>query len=243
MKSFEERYFELEEYSWWCRARRDAIIRLVKTLKISNNSKILEIGCSSGTLTKVLGSIGFNVYGIDRSKIAINLCKKRGLKNVFAMDGTKTRFGDAEFDAVIASDVLEHIKDERAAMNDWRRILKPRGILIIFVPAFKLLWSEHDENNRHYRRYSKDYLIGILKKSNFNVERASYWNFTLFFQASLVRIFQHIFMKRRKQSFNRLYDISPVANSFLVNLLKLENAYLEKFDFPVGVSIFAIARK
>ena len=243
-KSFEVKYFELEEKSWWCQARRDMIIRLIKSLRTDNNSRILEIGCSGGTLTKLLQQAGFkNVYGIDNSKTAIELCRRKRLKNVFVMDGEKTRFKNNEFDLVIASDILEHIKKDNSALKEWRRILKPNGTLLVFVPAFKFLWSEHDYHNRHYRRYTKKKLIEVLESADFNIERASYWNFTLFFPAGMVRAFQNIFLRKKAQSFSKLYEINPVINSAIVRLLKLENQFLRIINFPAGVSVFAIARK
>lgn len=243
-KSFEVKYFELEENSWWCQSRRDIITKLIKTLDINKGSKILEIGCSSGTLTKSLEQMGFaNVYGIDNSRIAISLCKKRGLKNVFVMDGAKTRFKKEEFDVIIASDILEHIKNSGSALNGWRKIMKPGGILIIFVPAFNFLWSEHDTSNVHYRRYTKNGLVNDLKMADFKIDRISYWNFILFFPASIVRIFQHMFMKRKIQTLQQLYEINPILNKIIISMLKFENWFHKRLNFPVGVSIFAIARK
>lgn len=239
---YELKYHSLEEKHWWFESRRDIIFKLIQ--KMDKNSKILEIGCSGGPLIKFLKQNGFNnIYGIDKSKKAIELCKSNGLKNIFLMDGLKTRFNNEEFDIIIASDILEHIKEDNLALLEWNRILKKGGRLILFVPAFNFLWSEHDEVNKHYKRYSKSMLITLFKKSNFRIEKISYWNFILFFPASLFRIFQHIFLKNKIQKKDQLYKLNNIINKSLIFLLKLENLFLKKLNFPIGVSVFALVTK
>jgi SAM-dependent methyltransferase len=159
------------------------------------------------------------------------------------MDGSKPAFGDGQFDIVIASDVLEHIEDEQKALKEWNRILKPAGKLIVFVPAFKILWSKHDEANHHYRRYSKLDLIRVLEKAQFEIDRSSYWNFILFFPTSLVRLVQRIVSKYGQKSGDQLVELNRVANKILVYLVKTENILLKVLNFPVGISVFATASK
>lgn len=239
-KSYEQKYHKLEETNWWFQARKDIIIKLID--KIDKKSKVLEVGCSGGPLIKSLTNIGCpHVYGIDVSESSIQLCKKRGIKTAFVMDGAKTTFDDETFDIIIASDVLEHIKKDRLALSEWRRILTPGGMLIIFVPAFNFLWSEHDIINKHYKRYSRKDLMHTLQKSGFFIKRSSYWNFFLFFPVTITRIFQQILLKKKGK--DQLYALNPALNNFLLSLLKLENKYLKRFNFPLGVSVFAVAVK
>ena len=180
-KIYEQEYHLLEENYWWFEARRHFIIKLVKKLKLERNSKILEIGCSGGPLIKELNNLGFNnVHGIDISPEAISRCTKRGLRNVQIMDAAATNFKDGEFDLIISSDILEHIKDEEKALGEWERILAPYGNLLVFVPAFEFLWSHHDDVNLHYRRYTRKKLVSSIEPLKLKILKSSYWNFTLF---------------------------------------------------------------
>jgi len=243
-KSYESKYHKLEENHWWFMARRDIILKLIKQLNLKKNSKILEIGCSGGPLIKNLKENQFTeVHGIDISKKAINICKQGGLKNVKVMNGSNMQFQDNEFDLIIASDILEHIKDDISALSEWRRILKPCGRLIIFVPAFNFLWSNHDEINHHYRRYSKSQLKKRLKKAGYHIEYISYWNFSLFFPTALVRTFQNIFRRNTEQKKDQLYKANTFINKIITLLLKCENWLLKLLKFPVGVSVFAVCKK
>ena len=172
-ESYASQYHELEEKYWLFRGRRDIIYKLIKDYK--RDTEILDIGCSIGVLIGSLKGRGFKrLRGIDIDEKAIEICRQKGIIDIRVADAEKTGFKDQQFDIVIASDVLEHIKDEDKALLEWHRILKSGGKLIAFVPAFKFLWSKHDEVNLHYRRYSKSSLIEVLKKNGFSIERSSY---------------------------------------------------------------------
>src|SRR5207253_9325776 len=117
--------------------------------------KILDIGCAGGPLLLDLKNAGFyNLYGVDVSEKAAEVCKQRGLENVYVMDGHNPEFEENSFDVIIASDSLEHLQDDMLALKNWNRLLKPGGELYVFVPAFMYLWSKHDVVNQHFRRYT-----------------------------------------------------------------------------------------
>ncbi len=241
-KDYELKYHRIEENYWWFVAHRDMFLRYLVKFKINRNSKILDIGCSGGHLIKLLQENGYkNTCGIDISERAINLCKRKGIKNVFVMDSAATNFDDRAFDIIIAADVLEHIKDGAKALAEWNRIMKPGGRIILSVPAFDFLWSRHDELNKHYRRYNKPDLADALEKSKFKVIRASYWNFSLFFPAAAFACLRRIC--RTKPINDNLYDFGPIANKLLLLLLRSENLIMEYLGFPFGTSIFALAVK
>ena len=242
-KSYELKYHKLEEDYWWFVGHRDIIYKLINNY--DKNAKILEIGCASGSLLKLLEIKGFkNIYGIDISEEAIKLCKKKGIRNCYVMDAVNMKFKDEEFDLIIAADVLEHIKDHSIALNEWKRVLKKNGKMIVFVPAFKFLWSDHDDINHHYRRYSKGELVKALNDSNFNIIRSSYWNFFLFFPVGLFRILKRSFKIRNKnEKKDQLYELNPFINKIFIGLLKFENSLIMMLNFPIGVSVFVIAKK
>lgn len=240
-KAYEAKYHILEEGHCWFVARRELIVGLLG--KYEKKSKILEIGCSGGPLMLALKKEGFeNACGVDISEDAIRLCHQRGIEKVFQMDGAKLNFKDNEFDVVVASDVLEHLPDKQTVLREWYRVLKPGGCIMIFVPAFRFLWSSLDEQSHHYRRYSKPGLEIALKKSGFKIKRIFYWNFSLFFPTALIRTIPKIFRKSDKE-INYLPQLNPWVNGLLLALLRLENYLIQKINFPIGVSLFSLAEK
>ena len=239
-KRYEYKYHSLEDTNWWFCSRRNIILKFLK--RIPTKSKILDIGCSSGILINLLRSRGYkNTYGIDISRMSVYLSKKKGIKNVYLKRGEKTGFPENKFDIVICSDVLEHIKNEKKAVLEWRRILKMKGKIICFTPAFNFLWSSHDIENMHYRRYSKNRLCSLFKKNGYSIIRSSYWNSLLFFPMLIIHFMNFILSK---SSSDKLYLLNRFSNSIIFNLLKVENTIISKgIDFPFGISVFIIAEK
>ena len=243
-KDYEAKHHVAEENHCWYKARRDILMKLLQ--KYPRNSKILDVGCSGGPLISDLNKIGFNhIHGIDISEEAVNLCQARGLQNIYLSRAEKIDFRDAEFDIVIASDILEHIKDEGIALTEWRRLLKSGGTLIVFVPAFNFLWSSHDEINNHFRRYTSHMLTTALRKAGFMIERSSYWNFFLFFPTFVIRMLKKMTdrLTHKKEKDDQLRTLNPPLDSLVFKMLKLENAVIKNVNIPLGVSVFAVAKK
>jgi SAM-dependent methyltransferase len=225
------KYYTLEDNDWWFISRRDMILKLV--MKFDKNSRVLDIGCSGGATVRLLERYGFNdVRGIDNNLNAVKAAKAGGSKNIFHQDGTKTDFSGGSFDVVIASDVLEHICDDLSALKEWKRILAPHGSLIIFVPAFDLLWRNVDKISGHHRRYSRPVFLNLLQQAGFKVSRYSHWNVLLALPALIEKLLK---MRTNPGSLNRH------TNAFLGKILLMENVLIKKVNSPVGVSIFAVA--
>ena len=152
-KEYEKKYHEVETDNWWFKSRRRYLLDVLKNAP--QDSKILDIGCSSGIFLKDLELQGFkmkNLFGIDISEKAIENCNNNGIQNAFVMDAQKISLTE-KFDFIIASDCLEHLQDDVMAIRNWQELLKTGGVMVVFVPAFQSLWSNHDEVNMHFRRY------------------------------------------------------------------------------------------
>ena len=244
-QAYEQTYHRFESGHWWFLGRRHILRALVAQEGVDRQSRILEIGCSAGLLMKELQADGFGqVKGIDISPDAIALCRSAGL-DAFLMDAQKVELPGETFDIIIASDVLEHLADEDEAVQYWKRLLKPGGLLVIFVPAFMLLWGHHDEANKHHRRYRRQQLVKLLVSSGFKIERSSYWNSLLFGPVAAIRLLRRAWPDQAAP--NGQGDLSEppaVVNRLLASLLKLENLVLRLgINWPFGASVLALARK
>jgi len=241
-QTYESKYHDLEATHPWFLGRRHMIIRLLRGT--DRNQKILEIGCSAGYLLEILKKYSFqNLFGIDISREAVELCRKKGIDQVFQMDAADPKFSNNEFDLIIASDILEHMPDDVAAMKKWYKILKPGGKLIVFTPAFNFLWTEHDEINHHFSRYTKKKLSEIFRVTGFATLRISYWNFILFFPTVVIRFFHRVLVKKRHKTHDHLYRMNSLARVLFLGLLQFENLLLEFINFPIGVSVFGVVKK
>lgn len=241
---YEVKYHQLEEKYWWFQARRDMVFRLIQDLRLPNDAPILEIGCSGGPLLHRLREAGYNnLTGIDVSEAGIAVAEQRGIPNVSCMDGANLTFPDNSFDLVIASDVLEHIENEAKALQEWKRVLRPGGQLLVFVPAFQFLWSKHDEVNQHFRRYSAAQLVSTINNAGLHVRRRSYWNVGLFFPTAAVRFLKKLAPKDDRPAKDDLFEAPPLVNNLLSGFIMAENRLLQAINAPIGVSVFALASK
>ena len=242
-KLWEQSYYQLEENYWWCVARREVILSLISKFKLSKKAHILDIGCSTGCFIQELIKKGFkNVYGVDISEQSIAQCRKKGLKNIENMDAAGMRFNNNTFDLIISSDSLEHLKNDQKALRDWNRMLRPNGILIAFVPAYKFLWCIHDISNHHFRRYSKWELCNKLLRANYSIVRCSYCNSILFAPIGMLILLSKLIVRKSVHS-NKIFFIPGWLNNLLIQVMRFENKLIENNNIPFGISIFFIARK
>jgi len=242
--TYENKRRRLESGYWLFRARRELIFTLLSRSGIHPDSKILDAGCGGGLLIKFLRQKRFkNIFGIDTSKVMVTLCRDRGLVSISRQDCARTAFAEELFDVIIAADALEHLEYDVNALREWKRILRKDGKLIITVPAFKFLWSHHDEICHHYRRYSRSDLLRALSAADFHVERLSFWNLFLFFPLCIRKMLKKILAGDGSNQGDQLYELNPIVNNLLLRLLRFENRILSWISFPVGISICVVARK
>ena len=121
---------------------------------------------SKYTTFKIGGPAKYFLQTSQKKEIvtALRFCKKRGLSNVTIGSSYKTSFKKSSFEISTLLDVLEHT-DDKKTLQELHRILKPEGLLIITVPAFKFLWSKLDDVLKHKRRYTKSSLQKVLKQA------------------------------------------------------------------------------
>lgn len=217
-------------------------------MTIDPGKTYLDIGCSSGFLLAELiakGAAKDHVFGVDISDEALAACREKGLINVYQMDAARIDLPENSFDYIIASDCLEHLREDERALENWQKLLKPGGRLILFVPAFMFLWSPHDVVNHHFRRYTSGELTDKVKAAQFTVIRQGYWNFTLFLPIFLYRMIRKVSQKLGwiESPKADLRPSHPLVNRFLLGLLNLENRLIRYIRFPFGISLYCIAGK
>lgn len=240
---FYQQYFAEEQGHWWFKMRRRLIFSLLKQYLTSSpaQTKLLDYGCGSGYLVGQLQRAGYDAYGQDISPEAIAFGQQRGIKRLAAAKGSRINFSDNYFDLVLALDVVEHIADDRAALAELARVLRPAGIAIITVPAYQWLWGKQDVVARHYRRYRLQQLIRLVERNtNLRPLKKSYFNTLLFPGVIIFRLLDKLFPIQRQSDFdlnNRL------LNRLLYGIFRQEIPWLKHFSFPFGLSILLVLKK
>ena len=229
---------EHDERHWWYRARRQIIAELIRRkVPLPKDAKLLEIGCGTGHNLPMLGEFG-QVEALEVDPIARGMAEKRLGRTVLssplpALEGVP----DATYDMVAALDVVEHIPDDKAALEGISRVLKPAGKLLMTVPAHQWMWSAHDVVNHHQRRYSKRDFKRLVNESPLKLESIGYLNSLLFPLAMAQRLASKL---TGKEDANLAPPAEPI-NQVLERVFALERRVIGRIPLPPGLSLFAVA--
>jgi len=234
--------YEVEGKHWWFAGRRRIIAEFVKNIcRVVGKTRprILDVGCGTGANLQMLAQFG-DAEGVDVSTEALDFCRARGLDKVEQGAAEHLPFADASFDLVTGLDVVEHLDDDIAGLREMRRVLRPDGRAVLFVPAFMFLWGVQDDISHHRRRYTLPELKEKLREAGLEVERASYANITFFFPILIGRVLMRLTGVRPASENN--ITIGGL-NGLLGRILGAESWWLRRMNFPFGVSIICVARK
>ena len=236
---------ELEDSYWWHVGRKSILSQHLAWMA-KPRPNILNVGCGTGGLISLFEQYG-DVTNIDVSPEAIKFCELKGHSNVQLVPSGILPFADKSFDVIVATDVLEHIEDDFAALQEWRRVLKEDGSLVITVPAYQWLWSSHDESLHHCRRYTLSQLHRLLNRAGYLVNKRSYiivFSFPLIVGYRLLSSIFNSLKVRSRQVPQSSYVILPgPINRLFILFLQIEARLLKYINFPFGTSIIINASR
>jgi SAM-dependent methyltransferase len=234
--------YQVEQSHWWHVGRRRIIARFVEEICAhftDPKARILDVGCGTGANLLMLSKYG-EAEGVDISDDALAFCRERGLQKVKSGSAEQLPYEDASFDLVTALDVVEHLDDDLAGLKEMRRVLKPGGHALVFVPTFMFLWGLQDDVSNHRRRYRLPELKRVMAEAGLEVERASYVNMTFFLPVLLIR--QLMELTGIKPDSENKINI-PALNGVLGSVFAAEGIALRHLNFPFGVSGICVARR
>jgi SAM-dependent methyltransferase len=234
--------FRVEQSHWWYTGRRKILTDFVADIcrrVTDRRPRILDVGCGTGANLLMLSQFG-DAEGVDISEDALAFCRERGLANVKLGAAEKLPYDDGTFDLVTALDVVEHLDDDLSGLSEMRRVLRPGGRVLLFVPTFMFLWGVQDDVSNHRRRYRLPELRRVLEQAGFEVERTTYANITFFLPILLVRKLMRA-TGIKAESENNITVSS--LNGVLGRILGAESWMLKRMNIPFGVSGLCVARK
>jgi ubiquinone/menaquinone biosynthesis C-methylase UbiE len=143
----------------------------------SPGPRVLNAGAGTGSFSLRLAENGFDVTSVDASSAAVEVLRRRVPGEIAQADVTTLPFADAAFDAAVLGEVLEHVEDDRGALEEVARVLRPGGVLVVSVPADPKRFGPSDRWAGHVRRYSRQELLSACEAGGFTVERCRAWGF------------------------------------------------------------------
>src|SRR5947207_970491 len=234
---------QLEDRMWWFAAAHANLRMLARGFgSPTAPDRVLDAGCGTGGLLAKLAADRPTaiVIGLDADQAACTRAKAKSARPVCRGSVNELPFADAAFSAIFSADVLCHRDvDERQALTQFHRCLRPGGILVLNLPAYRWMLSRHDAAVYNVRRYTRRGAARLLRDAGFRLLYASYWNAVLF---PLMVITRKLLPSRRIASDVKLYPapieaLCRAATAFERILLKAG------LRFPLGGSLIAIAGK
>jgi 2-polyprenyl-3-methyl-5-hydroxy-6-metoxy-1,4-benzoquinol methylase len=233
----------LEENYWWFVARRKIIETVIRKTVSNSDLKILEIGCGTGGNLPMLSKFGSG-KAIEMNISALNLAQRKDQQNFHLHQGSVPFESglqkDDRFELVCIFDVLEHITEDTETLLFIKNHMQDSGSILITVPAYQWLWSNHDVMNHHKRRYTKRELLTLLQIAGYEIVFASYFNSILF----PVALIKRLGMKTKiNRTTTELPEVSGMLNVLLRSVFSMEATIINFFKLPAGLSIIVAAKK
>jgi len=237
--------FVAEQAQWWYAGQRavaHALLEpaLARLEAARGRPAILDAGCGTGGNLVHLGRLG-RAVGVDLEPLAIRYCRERGVRALRARLEALPFAGDS-FDAVTSLDVIYHawVPDDGEAVREMARVLRPGGLMLVRVPALRILWGAHDAAVHSRHRYTRRELVRLVEARGLVVERATYAN-SFLFPLLLVRRTLDRLLRRTGSDVSFLPP--PLEWAFRRAMLAEAALVRRGVYLPIGASVLALARK
>lgn len=187
-------------------------VRVVRNMILqSRKDRILDVGCGAGFMLTRLESFFSSAVGIDMSEDALAMARRYSKADFRVANAENLPFANESFDCVVSTDAFEHIPDDAAAAREIARVLKPGGIMVVYVPSRKGLLSGtkcaslyHEKDAGHLkdeRYYTMESLKSMAMQAGLTVQSIGYHN--VFFQELFTQILKWLSAKAGKRYRNQ----------------------------------------
>jgi SAM-dependent methyltransferase len=202
---------------------------------------VVDVGCGTGdNLGALDGVAGRTVAGVELSEYAVRHAPRsaggRGRAGVARAEHLP--FPTACADLVTSMDVIEHLDDD-AALAEYRRVVRSGGLVLLTVPAYQWLWSDHDTWAAHRRRYSRRTLVAAVERAGLRTRRVTYFNSFLVPPAAVLRRTPVRRLVKGEQ--DEVGASSPAVDRVMTGLAGLERRWARRRAVPFGLSIVCLA--
>jgi len=169
-----------EETFWWFRGMRAILWPWLDHILIRFHApRVAELGCGTGGFAAHFTKrYKHPVVAMDLEPAGLRHARELGLDELVCGDIQAVPLASESIDLLLSLDVIVHLErgKEDAALQEFCRVLKPGGVLLIRVAALDELHSRHSEYTWERQRFTKQRLRNALERAGFSIERIGYFN-------------------------------------------------------------------
>jgi SAM-dependent methyltransferase len=237
-----ERLVQLEDESFWFRARNRLLVQLAAEITRPGD-RLLEIGCGTGyVLDALVRECDLVATGTELYAEALAHARRRVPRAELIQCDARALHYEEAFDIVGAFDVLEHIDDDVGVLRALCRAVRGGGFLLVTVPQHPWLWSRADTVARHVRRYRREELVSRVREAGFSPLRVTSF-VSLLLPVMMVARWRERFVRRERDVLADLTP-APLLNAIFERVLAFERLAIKRgLDLPVGGSLVLVARR
>lgn len=232
----------IEDRSFWFRHRNRAILTVLD--RVPPDGCLVDIGGGNGYVALALQEASYSVVLLEPGPDGVREARRRGVRTIIHSTVQNAELKPGCVPSAGMFDVLEHIEDDVGILRTLKSGLRPGGRFYLTVPAYRFLWSVHDEYAQHYRRYQLRSLIRLLRTVGFEVLYATYFFAPLPLPIFIGRTLPTL-LGRRKIGSPQEAEFVPQPGAKLRTLewwLERELALLRRgVRIPVGASCMVVA--
>ena len=229
------RYRRLYREHWWWQARRRFVLDTLERLRPGGEwGGILDIGCGDGLFFDELSRLG-RVEGVEANPDLVSIDGPyRDRIHIQPFDDS-FRPG-RQYELILMLDVLEHLPEPTRALRHALRLLRPAGTILVTVPAFPLLWTNHDVLNEHHVRYTRRTFRPVAETAGVRLDKMRYFFHWTWPAKLCIRMAEAIL----RLSPNPPTLPPPWLNRALLALTRAEQRLVTPLNPPFGTSLMAI---
>ena len=235
---------EHAEGSWWTAHRAGWAARELADHGIRS---LLDVGAGSGSMAVALRSSGIDVVGVEPHPHGAAAIAAAGVPAVCG-GLADLALPDASVTAIGFFDVLEHLPDPVDALREAARVLRPDGVILVAVPAYRWLWSAEDEHAGHFRRYDRAMVRAEARAAGLLVVRTEHLFASLVPLVAAVRRLPYLLGRRPapadvEQAVGRHLDPPASIARAAGAVLGVEDRIARVASLPFGTSLVAVLRR
>ena len=168
---------KVEREHWFYVGKREIVRHWIQRVRpLRPDHLLLDSGAGTGTFAAEMAA-HCRVLAVDDHEESLALARTQ-LGDAHVKSGTCLNLPveSGSVDVLTALDVLEHVQEDKRAMTEFSRVVRPGGLVIVTVPALMLLWSDWDKALHHCRRYNRRSLLAVIPAAAFELVHCNYVN-------------------------------------------------------------------